>query len=202
MKDLVVQLSNPRPFKPVDGQAYSIPISKLNSDSVKDAAEKIFSQLSKSIVLNNGKKGLNDIRFQVTTMKGGKPHKVHTFKAEMKQKKSKVVFKIHSMANPVRKSEVTMTIKRPKATKGGTTNQYPYVLPTDFLVQPYYYDYYQFDQAYIDYWNLNMWSMPYWSYSPIYDPLAYYSPYSPFALPIGNGGVGNGAITKTNPNIV
>mgnify|MGYP001034790654 CR=1 FL=1 len=182
---LVVQLSNPRPFKAVDPQAYSIPISKQTSSTVKGAAEMIFSQLSKSLLFQKGgPKKLKDIRFQVTVMKAGSADKLYTFKAEMKQSKSKdVVFKVQKIKNPIQSDEVTLTIKRNQHTKGGgDPSTLMSLLPPTFISQPFYYDIFQFDQAYIDYWNLNMWSAPYWSYSPLVDPLYYY-PYSPLALP-------------------
>jgi len=145
---------------------------------------------------------VNDLRFQVSLMKGGQESKVYTFKASMKQTKTKgVSYSVEAIPNPSDTGE--KVIRNNGTKKGGAamipTN--PAMLSPGFLQQILVYDIFEFDQAYIDYWNLNVMA-PLWTYPnpamPYFNPIwdYYYPPFTYQTLPTP----GSGGASSLNPS--
>ena len=196
--DIVIQMKNPRPFRPVDPMAWSIKVPNLKSKTVELASGELFQNLARTVLFQSGKpKKIPDLRFQVAVLQNGKEIKVHSFSAVLKQnKKKETTYSIKRINNPENSGEKVLKFNSKK--KGGAhLLSNPALLPPGFLQQILMYDVFEFDQAYIDYWNLNVWA-PLWTYPN--PSLPYFSPYLNYLNPLTTNTLNTGQGSSLNPS--
>lgn len=182
--EYIVKMKNPLPFRAPDASAWSIKISKNQTNLIDRAAQSLFTSLSRSIL---NEKNIKDIRFQVALCKDDSEKKIITYSADIKNGKvkigggsstSKVSIK-QIKCGKLKHNELVISQIKPK--KGGDkkkdkTSGIHYVpLSPYYPMYPFLYDIYAFgDQEYIDYWTYNVlapfWWLPnfstyfYWDY--------------------------------------